>query len=538
MSHPLSLRRRDISTRLAALLSLALVQIAIAQSTTAPASSQSQSAPLHFTLTYDPAITDSFTGRVYVLLNRSGGGGGRGGEPRFGPGWFSNEPIFSLDVINWKPATPLIIDDAALSYPTNLSNVPQDEYNIQAVMRRNLDSPAIGTAPGTAYSTPAQNRVGGGINGNIDLRIDKKVPPQSPPKDTERIKYAELRSNLLSSFFHRDITMRASIILPNHYNDDPKRQYPGMYWIGGFGSDHRDYRPINSQWERTGLADHIIRIVLDPSCYGGHHVFADSENNGPRGQALIEEFIPYLEKTFRLVASPDARFLSGHSSGGWSSLWLQVAYPDFFGGVWSIAPDPVDFRDFQRIDLYQPGINMYFDDQGAQRPIARQGGRPFYYYQPFAKAEVPYGDGGQLRSFEWVFSKRTPDKSKTNAGQPEMLFDRDTGLVNAQVAESWKRYDIRLILEQNWPVLGPKLSGGGKLHVFVGDEDTFYLDGAVKLLKESMEGLHSQAVVEIVPGRDHGSIASMELRQRIDRELIEDFNKHHPEFALPSPAYD
>ena len=144
--------------------------------------------------------------------------------------------------------------------------------------------------------------------------------------------------------------------------------------------------------------------MLDPSCPLGHDVFADSANNGPVGQALVTEFLPAFDLAFRTVADARARFLTGHSSGGWSSLWLQVTYPDNFGGTWSTSPDPVDFRDFQAIDVYHPGENMYFDRAGKERPLARVGGRSWSAFATFGLMEDVLGPGGQLRSFEAVFS--------------------------------------------------------------------------------------------------------------------------------------
>jgi S-formylglutathione hydrolase FrmB len=482
------------------------------------ATAQTEPAPLTFTVTYDAAVTPSYSGRVYVMLSSSSE------QPRSGPSWFGTEPFFAVDVANWSPATPLVLDDTALGFPGKLSELPAGRYFVQAVIRCNPDAAEIGTAPGSAYSTSVELELDGQRTGNVALDITNVVPPR-PFEETDRVKLVELPSPLLSEFYGRPITMRAAVILPPSYDQFPERRYPVLYWIDGFGADHYAYRRINRQWDNAGFNEEIARVVLDPSCFGGHHVFADSDNNGPRGTALVTELIPHLESRFRFVAAPTARFLSGHSSGGWSSLWLQVAYPDFFGGVWSIAPDPIDFRDFQRINLYQPGVNMYVDEQGQPRPIARQGDRPIGWYEPFAKMEAVYGDGGQLRSFEWVFSRRGAD------GQPEALYDRATGAVRPEVAESWRRYDIRLIVEESWAELGPKLQG--KLHVFTGDLDTFYLDGAVGLFKESMQRLGSDAVVEIVSGRDHGSIASPDLRQRIDRELLERFHNSHPDLVRP-----
>src|SRR5205814_2113408 len=165
------------------------------------------------------------------------------------------------------------------------------------------------------------------------------------------------------------------------------RQYPVVYEIPGFSGDHRGALRATTRNPTDVDGIEMIHVVLDPTCRLGHHVFADSANNGPCGRALIEELIPFIETKFRGLGVPAARFVTGHSSGGWSSLWLQVTYPDFFGGVWSTAPDPVDFRDFQHVDLYAPGTNMFRDEQGTNRPLARQGERPILYYKPFSDME-------------------------------------------------------------------------------------------------------------------------------------------------------
>ncbi|MCH8343121.1 MAG: alpha/beta hydrolase [Planctomycetes bacterium] len=486
--------------------------------------------PLRFVVTYDESISRSFTGRVYVITTES-----QRREPRRGPSWFRPAPFFAVDVIDWKPNDPLIFHDDALGYPGLLSTIATGNYAVQTVMRLNPDAPTIGAA-GNAYSVNARFQLDAKSSGTITLHIDQ-VDKAQPFPETDRIKLAQLRSDLLSEFHGRDMMMRAAIILPQDYDEKGDRRYPAYYWIGGFGSDHRIAPRMRRTWDATGYADRIVRIVLDPTCYGGHHVFADSANNGPVGQALVEEFIPYLEKTFPLTAAPTARFVSGHSSGGWASLWLQITYPDFFGGVWSLAPDPIDFRDFQRINLYEPDMYMYVDAEGNQRPVARRGDQVMLWYEPFAKLEVILGEGGQLRSFEWVFSPRGPD------GLPRPLYDRETGAVNHVVAQSWKRYDIHLILQNNWSTLGPILQG--KLHIIAGELDTFYLEGPVRALKESLQRLGSDAVIEIVPGATHGSFATPDLRKRIDEQLLAIFEMHHglpatraePKTPATVPAY-
>jgi hypothetical protein len=459
---------------------------------------------LHVVVTYDPAITDSYTGRVYLMTSRGPG------EPRHGPHWFGDDPFYAVDVAGWAPDAPLLFGASALAYPVALRGVPAGDYGLQAVMRRNADSPSIGEGAGTAYSAERRIAIDPAAGGRIDLRIDQVVA-ERPFRETDRIKLVRLRSELLSAFHGRPVEMRAAVVLPEGY--DPAGRYGACYWINGFGGDHFSAHHLASMWDSVGASRRIVHVVPDPLCFGGHHVFADSASNGPRGRALVEELIPHLERSFALLARPSARFLGGHSSGGWSSLWLQVSHPEHFGGVWSVAPDPVDFTDFQRVDLYAPGANLFVDAQGALRPVARRGETPFAWYHDFVAMENVYGEGGQIRSFEWAFSPRGED------GLPRRLFDRTSGAVDPSVAAEWRRYDIRQLLERDWARLAAPLAG--KIHVFMGERDTFYLEGATRRLKEALERLGSDAVIELVPGADHGSISSPQLMQRIEREMEE-----------------
>jgi pimeloyl-ACP methyl ester carboxylesterase len=414
--------------------------------------------------------------------------------------------MFARDVKDWKPGQTVRIDSTAVGFPGPLDSLEVGVYTAQAVVRLNPDTHSIGDGEGNAYGPAVPAKVGSRQSGPIKLEVNHLVPIRKFP-ETERIKLAELESTLLSTFYHRPIKHRAAVILPEA---TPAAKLPTLYIIPGFGGDHHMARMFVSN-SMLGYAKDFVRVILDPDCGTGHHVFADSATNGPRGKALVEEFIPYLEKIFPLVADPRARLLNGHSSGGWSSLWLQVIYPEVFGGTWSTSPDPVDFRDFQRINIYAPGENMFRDRKGQKRPIARMGILPVIFYDRFSKMEEAMGPGGQLGSFEAVFSPVGPD------GQPRKLWNRTSGAIDPDVAKAWEAYDIRLVLERNWPRFGPKL--GGKIHVITGGMDSFYLEGAVGLLKESLAALKSDAVVEIIPNRDHSTILDRNLAQRLDREM-------------------
>lgn len=462
---------------------------------------------LRFAVSWDPGLLkEPFSGRVVVFL-------GKGGEPRFGPDWFDPSPMYTAIVKDAPAGKPVFVEnESAIGFPGKLADLKAGEYTVQVVIDRNLGGRAIGSSPGNLYSQPIKLNLDPAKSGDVALKADRVV--QEPKfQDTKHVKEAALRSKLLSDFYHRPTTLRAAVVLPEAWYTDSVRKFPILFEVPGFGGNHWYFSGRETTHGTLMGSTPFIHVYLNPDCPTGHCVFADSANNGPWGAALTTEFIPYIEKQFRAIGKSGARYVTGHSSGGWSSLWLQVAYPDVFGGVWSTSPDPVDFRSFQQIDLYDPTSNMFTDKEGKPWPLARQGDKPIVFYKPFSDMERPLR-GEQLGSFEGVFSEKGAD------GEPKKLWNRDTGAIDHAVAESWRKYDISLILRNNWARLEPKLRG--KLHVFMGDMDTFYLDGAVRLLKKDMAALKSDAVIEIVPG-DHGSMMTPALRKRIDREMATRF---------------
>ena len=491
-------------------LGLALVSAAVAL---AAARAEARAADWKFDVRFSESVrVEPFTGRAYLFFSR------RHEEPRLGPDWFRPEPFVAMDVTGWKPGETLTFSsqqpDGMLAFPEPLAELDLAGARVQPVARFNPHDRNVGTGAGNGYGSAVVVPKAGET---LRLEIDRLVPVPSF-QETERIRLLDVRSQLLSTFHGRDVHLKGAVILPPSYRSEPDRRYPTIFIIPGFGGTHHDVRDYLNYFGRpdAAVADvEFLQVLLDPSCPLGHHTFADSANNGPVGEALITELIPEFDRGYRSIPQPHARFLTGHSSGGWSSLWLQLTYPELFAGTWSTAPDPVDFRDFQRINLYRPGENMYLGPDGEPRPLGRRNGRVLIWYRDFAEMEWVLGHGGQLHSFEAVFSPRGRD------GRPRLLFDRTNGEVDTEVARTWKRYDLRAILERDWPTLGPKLAG--KLHVFMGDEDTFYLEGATMLLKESLSELGSDAVVEIHPGKDHSTLMTRELRRRILEEMAQAF---------------
>lgn len=449
---------------------------------------------------------EPFSGRVVLYFSQTKP------QPRERLNWFRPEVIVGREVTDWKPGEPLLIDshqpNEVTTCPKPLDQLNLAGWKVQAVARFNSWERGVGDGAGNGFSPTA---VVPNESGVIDLPITQLVP-ERPFPENEWCKLLRVRSKLLSEFHQRDVFVQAAVLLPASYYKQPDRNFPVIFTIPGFGGTHFDGARTQPVIDQNEGGVEFIRLMLDPSCPLGHHVFADSANNGPWGTALVQEFVPELDKQFRTDARPAARFLTGHSSGGWSSLWVMVSHPDKFAGTWSTSPDPVTFEDFQNINLYAPGENMYVDRAGNRRPIARRGQQVLLWYRDFDLMEEALGPGGQLHSFEAVFSPRSPD------GKPVRVWDRQTGTVNTEAAKTWEKYDICRVLERDWPTLGPKLRG--KLHIHMGDLDTFYLEGATRRLGTTLKKLGSDAVVEMHAGQDHGSLLTPQLMSRMRAEMV------------------
>ncbi|QWT18521.1 esterase family protein [Bacillus sp. NP157] len=416
--------------------------------------------------------------------------------------------------VSWiAPGQTVDIDADGEAFPAGFSSLPPGDYLFQAVLDVGHDYNYGGRRAGDLISevTPVKLTAGGGIP---TLKLSKGVPerdmwqtsPSTPqavrdaiPEARKHAHLETLQSNALTAFAGRPLSVRAWVLTPPGY-EAGKARYPVVYLTHGFGGGlDRFAGTIATVWDAMAKKDMppMIWVLLDESGPTGTHEFADSVNNGPWGQALTSEFIPWLETRYRMDGKTSGRFLNGHSSGGWATLWLQTRYPAVFGGTWSTSPDPSDFHDFTGIDLYAPNANAFKHADGSAIPLVRDKGEVIATFETFARLERVLGAyGGQLASFEWVFSPRGED------GRPQPMFNRDTGAVDANVVAYWRdHYDIAQRLRTHWPELKPDLDG--KIHLIVGTADTFYLDGSAKLLKETLDGLQAKSDIEFLPGRTH-----------------------------------
>jgi S-formylglutathione hydrolase FrmB len=469
-------------------------------------------AHLFFRVVLGTNFTKSQSGRLLLFLAKGGSAKSVDTNP-FAP---QDVSVAAKEVYDLAPGGAIEIDTDDIAFPAGFSRLAPGSYSAQAVLDLRHEYNYVGRAPGDPISDVASlTHFAPGSMAEPVLTLKSTVPESAPPlQDDERARNAihaeDFLSPALSLFWGRPVHMHCWVVEPPDYKEHPGVQYPAVYYTHGFGGNLERIRPVAGDVYRRMAEKKIpamMWILLDESLPTGTHEFADSANNGPWGQALTTELIPYLESRYRLDARAGARFLNGHSSGGWATLWLQVTYPKVFGGAWSTSPDSSDFHDFTGPDLYAPHANVYHRPDGSSYPLVRNNGKVVASFEAFAHLEGVLGPyGGQFASFEWVFSPRGAD------GRPTPMFDRVTGDVDPAVVHAWEKYDIARILEVNWPLLSPNLNG--KIHVIVGTADTFYLDGAAHKLKAVLDRLGANAQVTFLEGRTHFDLYKVDADPR------------------------
>ena len=460
--------------------------------------------PLRFEVTADlPAAS----GRLFIVIAKSDRP-----EPRnaIGDADVDAPTTLARDVKNFGSGVVTTVDNSAETFPiANLDTLPAGDYYVQALLDANTDLKSSMNAPGNRYSDVQRVHLDPRSGGTVKLALTKTIPPDELPPDDQYVKYVKLQSNLLTRFHGRPIYLRAGIILPKNYSIAGNASFPLRIHIGGYGTRYTSVQRLmasNSEFRRMWLGDDTPRFVylqLDGDGPLGDPYQINSDNNGPYGDAITAELIPYIEKQFRVISQPYARVLDGESTGGWVSLALKVSYPDFFNAVWSSCPDGVDFRGFQLIDIYKDK-NAYVDDRGVDRPSKRDiNGNVEFTIRRECQMENVLGAGNSwtLSGQQWGAWNATYGPRGSD-GRPVPLWDPKTGVIDKAVVDHWKKYDLRMILGQNWKTLGPKLRG--KIHISVGEADSYYLNNAVHLLDDFFKTANPPADARIAYGAGRG----------------------------------
>jgi hypothetical protein len=442
--------------------------------------------------------------------------------------------IFGVDVDGMQPGQAQIVDGSAAGYPIkSLRDVPPGEYYVQAVLNRyetfhRSDGHTVklamdrgegqhwNLAPGNLYSSPRKVTLSAN-SGTIAVVLDQELPPITPPQDTKYIRHLKIQSDLLTRFWGRPIFLSANVLVPEGFDTHPGVHYPVIISEDHFNSDFVGFRTeppdpnlkpdyserfhisgynriqqqeaykFYQQWSGPGFPRVLIAEINHANPYYDDSYAVNSANLGPYGDAIETELIPAIEKQFRGIGQGWARFAYGGSTGGWESMAVQMFYPDHYNGAFIACPDPVDFRSFVTANLYKDKNAFYL--QGAHSDIPQPGmrdylGRTLITMQGVNQYELALGSHGrsgeQFDIWQAVYGPVGSD------GYPKQIFDKETGVIDPAVAAYWKEhYDLSAILQWNWAALGPKLEG--KLNVYVGSADTYFLTDAVYYLEDFLK---------------------------------------------------
>ncbi len=485
---------------------------------------------------FDAGLTDAAQdGRLILLLATHDEN-----EPRF---LVSNSAdtqlVFGVNVEDWQGGKDIVIGDDAVGFPlASLSDVPAGSYYVQAVLNRYKDfnlkngmvvslPPDRGEGqrwnrkPGNFYSEPMQVEIGASGAGAFSIVLNQVIPDIEPPEDTKYIKHLRMKSDLLSEFWGEDMYVGAHVLLPEGFDEHPEARYPIMVFHGHFPSDFGGFRPdppdpdlepvysdrfgidgynrivqqeahdFYNQWTGDDFPRFLIIEIQHPTPYYDDSYAVNSASQGPWGDALTYELIPYIEEQFRGIGEGWARFTYGGSTGGWEAMAVQVFYPDEYNGAFAACPDPIDFRAYLTVNIYEDSNAYWYDSQFQKLP--RPGHRDYLgnihaSQEDYNRLEYALGDRGrsgqQYDIWEATYSPMGED------GYPVRLWDKETGEIDKEIAEYWREnYDLRHIIERDWATLGPKLEG--KLHIYAGDMDNYYLNNAVYLTEEFLESTTS-----------------------------------------------
>ena len=463
------------------------------------------------------AASEPVDGRILLLFSTR-----TDEEPRFHVvSRFAPQPFFGIDVESLAPGETALFDEDVLGYPIeSLGELPAGDYTVQAVLNRyttfhRSDGHVVklhmdrwegqhwNRSPGNLYSKPVRLHVDPDSPETFRIELTETIPPIPPPEDTAWIRHVKIKSDLVSAFWGRDMEIGAAVLVPPGFDTHPDARYPVAYLQGHFAPTFTRFREeppkeargrgqaayeLYKEWSAGKLPKMLVALIQDPNPYYDDAYAVNSANLGPYGDAVVDELIPEVEKRFRAIGEPWARTTFGGSTGGWRALAAQVFYPNVFNGAWVFCPDPVDFRYFQLVNIYEDE-NAYYPGHGIKKNPIRPWMRGvddqvFMTEQEASLLELVLGtrgrSGDQMDVFQAVYGPVGDD------GYPKLLYDKRTGVIDKDVAAYWKEhYDLRYILERDWERLGPKLQG--KLHIFMGDTDTFYLEEATRLLETFLD---------------------------------------------------
>ena len=478
----------------------------------------------------------------------------------------SGSPVYGKTYFDVKPGDTITMSSKDLdveAYPLAMSELPTQDLYVQAFFIQYTkferdELPAIWGMddhggggnfkknPYNLFSDAVLTSVDASGT-EIDLSLTNEIPlgyelaqgqvtQQGNYEDTDTVKYVKMKSELLSDFWNTDIYLAANVLLPKDY--DPNKQYPALYYQGHFPFGNAPFyygknEDFTAYWDSEDAPDIITITFRDANMFYDTSYSVNSANHGPYGDAIINEFIPYLEKEFNLIPESWARLLTGGSTGGWETLAMQLFNPDFFGGAWANAPDSVDFHHYQVVDLYNDE-NAYFNKTGEWLSVPRPGsvaldGNIRYTMQNENQYELVIGGEEAISLGQWAVWESVYGPVAEN-GYPERVYDPHTGEINKDVVAYWQEnYDLNVYLQENWEQIGNSLVG--KIHIRGGDMDAYYLNHAQYLMGEFLESTtapYYDGYSKTFARKGHtGNISSPDLLKEMTDHMI----KYGPENA-------
>jgi len=486
-----------------------------------------------FVVTFTKELSDQAQdGRLLLMLATNNASG-----PRFQiNGSLETQLVFGVDVENVKPGTRMVIDNAAFGFPKRtLRDIPAGTYYVQAFLNRyetfhlstghdvklppdKGEGQQWATKPGNFYSIPIKISFDPTKELAAEIVMDQKIADLEGPTETKYVKHVRIQSKLLSDFWGRPMYLGAHVLVPEGFDAHPESKYPIMIYHGHFAADFGGFSetPPDSnmdttdysarfgiygynkierqeaynfykQWIGKNFPRFLIVEIQHANPYYDDSYAVNSANIGPYGDAIMKELLPEIEKQYRGIGEGWSRFTYGGSTGGWEALAVQMFYPDDFNGCFAACPDPIDFRAYSLVDIYKDKNAYWYESpfRKIPRPATRNWlGQLQTTMEESNHLELALGtksrSGGQWDIWEAVYSPQGPD------GYPKRIFDKLTGEIDSTVAEYWKQhYDLRYILERDWATLGPKLAG--KIHIYCGDMDNYYLNNAVYLMEDFLK---------------------------------------------------
>lgn len=445
-------------------------------------------------------------GRLFLLITSN-----KQREPRFQlfPNPWALPIHFAVNFDNFGSSEKVILDSQLEWSKTssfNLDKLPHGDYAVQILWDQDFEESRI-DAPGNMFSKPQHIN----FKENTTLQFSlTEVIPERKLIEHELVKEVSFTSDTLSKFWSKPMVLKASVLLPSNY--DNSKAYPIRYNVAGYGGRYtRVADLVNDKefmsWWNSDTSPQVINVFLDGEGPFGDSYQMDSDNSGPYGYALIYELIPHIENTYRNSKASETKFVDGCSTGGWVSLGLQLYYPDEFNGVFSYSPDSIEFENYQLTNIYKDK-NIYTNEFGYLRPCFRDTyGEPLMSMKTFTQFENVQGYSGTYLDSGDQFSAHTALYSpKGENGLPKPLFDPVSGDIDSEVAEYWKKYDFKLYLKENWDRIGDKLQG--KIYIWMGDMDHFYLNMATREFQtylETTSNPKSDAVIEFTAMEGHCS---------------------------------